>query len=45
MGSSLINDDDLVWAFTMTGTPLTGARSLIAKVEIEVETGRSSWAV
>jgi hypothetical protein len=45
MGSSLINDEDLVWAFAMTGMPLTRVRSLIAKVEIEVETGRSSWAV
>jgi hypothetical protein len=47
MGSSLINDDDLVWAFTlmpMTGTPLTRAKSLIAKVGIEVGTGKSSWA-
>ena len=29
----------------MTGTPLTGARSLIANAAIEVETRRSSWGV
>jgi hypothetical protein len=49
---SLINNDDLVrrlgWTFTlmrMTGTPLTGASSLTAKAEIEVETRRSSLVV
>jgi hypothetical protein len=49
---SLINNDDLVrrlgWTFTlmrMNGTPLTGASSLTAKAEIEVETRRSSWVV
>jgi hypothetical protein len=37
---SLINDiqDGLGWTYTMTETPLTGVRSLIAKAEIEVET-------
>ena len=48
MNSSLINDDDLVWArfdIQMTGTPLTGPRSLIARVETEVETRRSSQPV
>ena len=38
------------WTFafesmSMTGTSLTGAGSLIANAEIEVETRRSSWAV
>ena len=48
----LIDDDDLVhlvvvmanFKMPMVGT-LTGARSLIAKAEIEVETRKSSWTV
>ena len=54
MGSLIrVNDDDfsikvmLFWIITlipMTET-LTGARSLIAKAEIEVEIRRQSWAV
>ena len=43
------SDDLVVWlspTFSfMTGTTLTGARSLTAKAEIEVETRRSSWVV
>ena len=51
MGSLIRDDqysimiDGLALDFTLIAGTLTGARSLIAKAEIEVETRRSSWAV